>query len=101
MITRHLEGGQVTGRLDGDNRGGKGVVSRIFPEECGEGLPDAQGEFGEKPSSMRECRPQDLGEREDEMSVGDGADHLLPDELGPEGGALGGTRRTKIGVIPG
>ena len=45
---------------------------------------------------MPECRPQDLGEREDEMPVGDGADHLLPDELGPQGGALGGTGRAKI-----
>jgi len=50
---------------------------------------------------MPECRPQDLGEREDEMSVGDGADHLLPDELGPEGGALGGTRRTKTSLLAG
>jgi hypothetical protein len=32
---------------------------------------------------MPECRPQDLGEREDEMPVRDGADHLLPNELGP------------------
>ena len=71
------------GCLNGDNGGGKGVVSRIFPEECGESFPDAQGEFGEKLSSMLECRPQDLGEREDEMPVRDGADHLLPDELGP------------------
>jgi hypothetical protein len=27
------------------------------------------------------------------MPVGDGADHLLPDELGPEGGAFGGAGR--------
>lgn len=40
---------------------------------------------------MSECRPQDIGEHEDEMPVRDGADHLLPNELGPQGGALGGT----------
>ena len=32
---------ELPGRLDGDNGGGKGVVSRIFPEECRKGLPDA------------------------------------------------------------
>jgi hypothetical protein len=32
---------KLPGRLDGDDGGGKGVVSRIFPEECGESLPDA------------------------------------------------------------
>jgi hypothetical protein len=44
---------------------------------------------------MPECRPQDLGEREDEMPVRDGADHLLPDELGPQGGSLGRTGGAK------
>jgi len=61
---------KLPGRLDGDDGGGKGVVSRIFPEESGEGLPDAQSEFGEKSSSMPECQPQDLGEREDFDSDG-------------------------------
>ena len=87
---------KLPGRLDGDDGGGKGVTSRLFTEECREGLPDAQGEFGEKPSPAPESRAQDLWEREDEMPVGDGADHLLPDELGPEGGALGGTGRAKF-----
>ena len=50
---------------------------------------------------MSECRPQDLGEREDEMPVRDGADHLLPDELGSEGGALGGTGRAKTSLLAG
>ena len=92
---------KLPGCLDGDDGGGKSITSRIFPEECGEGLPGAQGEFGEKPSSMSECRPQDLGEREDVMPVRDGADHLLPDELSPEGGALGGTRRAKTSLLAG
>jgi hypothetical protein len=92
---------KLAGRLDGDNSGGKSIVSRIFPEECGEGLPDAQGEFGEKPSPAPESRAQDLGEREDEMPVGDGADHLLPDELGPQGGAFGGTGRAKTSLLAG
>jgi hypothetical protein len=35
------------------------------------------------------------------MPVGDGADHLLPDKLGPEGGALGGTRRAKTSLLAG
>ena len=87
---------ELPGSLDGDDGGGKSVASRIFTEERGKSLPGAQGEFGEKPSSMPECRPQDLGEREDEMPVGDGADHLLPDKLGPPGGAFGGTGRAKI-----
>ena len=82
---------ELPGSLDGDDGSGKRVASRIFTEDRGKSLPGAQGEFGENPSSMPECRPQDLGEREDEMPVGDGADHLLPDELGPQGGALGGT----------
>jgi hypothetical protein len=92
---------KFAGRLDGDNSGGKSIVSRIFPEECGEGLPDAQGEFGEKPSSMPECRPQDLGEREDEMPVRDGADHLLPDELSPQGSALRRAGRAEPPLLAG
>jgi hypothetical protein len=32
---------KLAGRLDGHNRCGKGVLTSIFPEECGEGLPDA------------------------------------------------------------
>jgi hypothetical protein len=56
---------KLPGRLDGDNRGGKGVVSGNFPEECGEGLPDAQGEFWANPSPPPEGRTQDFGERED------------------------------------
>ena len=39
---------------------------------------------------MPECRPQDLGECEDEMPVRDGADHLRPDEFDANGGAFGG-----------
>jgi len=39
------------------------------------------------------------GEREDEMPVGDGADHLLPDELGPEGGSLGRTGGAKPSLL--
>ena len=50
---------------------------------------------------MPECRPQDLGEREDEMPVGDGADHLLPDELSPEGGSLGRTGGAKTTLLAG
>jgi len=38
---------------------------------------------------VAECRPQDLGECEDEMRVRNGADHLLPDEFHPQGGAFG------------
>ena len=79
---------KLPGGLDGDDGGGKSVASRIFTEERGKSLPGAQGEFREKPSSMSECRPQDLGECEDEMPMRDGADHLLPDEFGPQGGAF-------------
>ena len=35
------------------------------------------------------------------MPVGDGTDHLLPDELGPEGGAFGGTGRAKTSLLAG
>ena len=63
-----------------------GVLTCIFPEECGEGLPSAHGEFGE---------------HKDEMPVGDGADHLLPYELGPEGVPIGGTRRAKTSLLTG
>ena len=48
---------------------------------------------------MPERRAQDLGEREDEMPVRDGVDHLLPDELGPPGGAFGGAGRAKSKII--
>jgi hypothetical protein len=92
---------KLPGRLDGDDGGGKSIVSRIFPEECGEGFPDAQGEFGEKTSPTPERRAQDLGECEDEMSVRCGADHMLPDKLGPQGGALGGTGRTNTSFLIG
>jgi hypothetical protein len=34
-----------------------------------------------------------LGSAKTLKPVGDGADHLLPGELGPPGGALGGTGR--------
>jgi hypothetical protein len=44
---------------------------------------------------MSEGQPQDLGECEDEMPVGDGADHLFPDEFGPQGGAFGRTGRAE------
>ena len=40
---------KLPGGLNGDDGGGKSVPSRIFPEECGKSLPDAQGKFGEKP----------------------------------------------------
>jgi hypothetical protein len=56
---------KLPGGLEGDDGGGKSVASRIFTEERGKSLPGAQGELGEKPASMPECRPQDLGERED------------------------------------
>jgi hypothetical protein len=75
--------------LDGDDGGGKSVPFRVFPDERGKSLPDAQGEFGEKASPFPEGRPQDLGECKDEVPVGDGADHLLPDEFRPQGGARG------------
>jgi len=35
------------------------------------------------------------------MPVRDGVDHLLPDELGPEGGAFGGTGRAKTSLLAG
>jgi len=79
----------------------RSVAAGIFTEERGKSLPDAQGEFGEKPSPMSECRPQDLGEREDEMLVGDGADHLLPDEFRPQGGAFGGAGRAEPSLFAG
>ncbi len=92
---------KLPGGLDGDDGGGKSVPFRVFPEERGKSLPDAQGELGEKPSSMPECRPQDLGECENEMPVRDGVDHLLPDELGPQGDALGGTGRAEPPLLAG
>jgi hypothetical protein len=71
---------KLPGGLDGDDSSGKSVAAGIFTEERGKSLPGAQGEFGEKPSPIPECRPQDLGECEDEMPVRNRADHLLPDE---------------------
>jgi hypothetical protein len=35
------------------------------------------------------------------MPVRDGADHLLPNELGPQGGALRGTGRAKTSLLAG
>jgi hypothetical protein len=35
------------------------------------------------------------------MPVGDGADHLLPDELSPEGGSLGRTGGAKTSLLAG
>jgi len=46
-------------------------------------------------AECEEITPQDLGEREDEMPVRDGSDHLLKDELGPQGGALRRTGKAK------
>jgi hypothetical protein len=80
---------KLPGGLDGDDGGGKSVAAGIFTEERGKSLPDAQGKLGEKASPVPESRPQDLGECEDEMPVGDGADHPLPDEFRPQGGAFG------------
>jgi hypothetical protein len=80
---------KLPGGLDGDDSSGKSVAAGIFTEERGKSLPGAQGEFGEKPSPIPECRPQDLGECEDEMPVRNGAYHLLPDEFRPQGGAFG------------
>jgi hypothetical protein len=50
---------------------------------------------------MLERRPQDLGEREDEMPVGDGADHLLPDEFRPQGAAFSGAGRAEPSLFAG
>jgi hypothetical protein len=92
---------KLPGGLDGNNGGGKSVPFRVFPEERGKSLPGAQGKFGEKPSPIPECQAQDLGECEDEMPVGDGADHLLPDEFGPQGGAFSGARRAESPLLAG
>jgi len=92
---------KLPGGLDGDDGGGKSASSRILTEERGKILPGAQGKFGEKPSPMSERRPRDLGEREDEMPVGDGADHLLPDEFRPQGGAFGGAGRAEPSLLAG
>ena len=92
---------KLPGRLDGDDGGGKSVASRIFTEERGKSLPDAQGEFGEKASPVPEGRPQDLGECENEMPVGDGADHLLPDEFRSQGGAFRGAGRAEPPLLAG
>lgn len=86
---------ELPGRLDGDDGAVEGVVSRIFPEERGKSLPGAQGEFGKKASPVPESRAQALGECEDEVPVRDGADHLLPDELNPQGCAFCGARRAE------
>ena len=80
---------KLPGGLDEDDGGGKSIAAGIFTEERGKSLPGAQGEFVEKPLPIPECRPQDLGECEDEMPVQNGADHLLPDEFHPQGGARG------------
>lgn len=50
---------------------------------------------------MAECRPQDLGEGEDEVPVRDGPDHLLPDEFRPQGGAFGRAGRTEPPLLAG
>jgi hypothetical protein len=92
---------KLPGCLDGDDGGGKSVPFRVVPDERGKSLPDAQDEFGEKASPVPEAGAQDLGECEDEMPVGDGADHLLPDEFGPQGGALGGAGRAEPPLLAG
>jgi hypothetical protein len=92
---------KLPGGLDGNNGGGKSVPFRVFPEEHGKGFPGAQGKLGEKPPPVPEGRPQDLGECEYEMPVGDGADHLLADELCPQGGALGGAEGAETPLIAG
>jgi hypothetical protein len=71
---------KLPGRLDGDDGGGKSIVSRIFPEECGEGFPDAQGEFGEKTSPTPERRAQDLGE----FLIGEGDEILVSACVAPD-----------------
>jgi hypothetical protein len=76
-------------------------MRRALPEEHGKGFPGAQGKLGEKPPPVPEGRPQDLGECENEMPVGDGADHLLADELCPQGGALGGAGGAETPLLAG
>lgn len=92
---------KLPGGLDGDDGGGKSVAPGIFTEERGKSLPGAQGEFGEKPSLIPECRPQDLGECEDEMPVRNGADHPLPDEFHPQSGAFGAAGRAEPSLFAG
>jgi len=92
---------KLPGGLDGNNGGGKSVPFRVFPYERGKSFPDAQGEFGEKPSPVPEGRSQDLGECEDEMPVGNGADHLLPDEFGPQGSTLRRAGRAEPPLLAG
>ena len=82
------------------------AAGRAFPsvssrEEHGKGFPGAQGKLGEKPPPVPEGRPQDLGECENEMPVGDGADHLLADELDPQGGAFCGAGRAEPPLLAG
>jgi len=48
-----------------------------------------------------EGRSQYLGECEDEMPVWDWADHLLPDEFSPKGGAFGGAGRAEPPLFAG
>ena len=92
---------KLPGGLDEDDGGGKSIAAGIFTEERGKSLPGAQGEFGEKPLPIPECRPQDLGECEDEMPVQNGADHLLPDEFHPQGGAFGAAGGAEPSLIAG
>jgi hypothetical protein len=92
---------KLPGGLYGDDGGEKRVPFRVFPEERGKSFPDAQGEFREKPSPVPEGRSQYLGECEDEMPVWDWADHLLPDEFSPKGGAFGGAGRAEPPLFAG
>jgi hypothetical protein len=92
---------KLPGGLDGDDSGGKSIAAGIFTEERGKSLPGAQGEFWKKPSPIPECRPQDLGECEDEMPVRNGVDHLVPDEFHPQGGAFGAARGAEPSLFAG
>jgi hypothetical protein len=55
----------LPGRLEGDDGGGKGVLTGIVAEERGHRLPGAQRELRKKLPPIPGCRPQDLGKRED------------------------------------
>jgi len=66
----------------------KSVPFRVFPEEHGKGFPGAQGKLGRSRRRYRKAGRKILGSAKTDAGGGR-ADHLLADELCPQGGAFG------------
>jgi hypothetical protein len=91
---------KLPGGLDGDNGGGKGVLTGIVTEERGHRLPGAYSEMRKKLASIPERRTQDLGEREDFDADGGRGGSPAPGRTRPRGWRVWRNRKGKNRIPP-